>query len=85
MIPFTRKELLQLGAEALHREAGSSAAALYHKAFSEFGALCFWSTNEMPSPRLSDVLDAVSRLKREGNMSSRRLAVQLEEACLADI
>lgn len=62
--------------------APASVASLYHKAFEVYGSLCFWSTKEIQLPSISDVLDAASRLKREGNMESRRLALRLEEGCL---
>ncbi|RMC62427.1 hypothetical protein EBB04_33155 [Sinorhizobium meliloti] len=57
--------------------------SLYHEAFRVFGPLCFWSTKEMSAPTLADAFDAASRLKREGNMNSRKLAERLEEACRA--
>jgi hypothetical protein len=85
MIPFLRKELQEVGDDTLRKGAGARAAMLYHKAFLDFGPRCFWSTREMATPCVSDVLDAASRLKREGNMTSRRLALQMEEACLADL
>lgn len=66
-----------------HRPASLEAVALYHDAFSRYGALCLWSTREMPVPTVADVLDAAARLKREGNMASRQLAIRIEEACLA--
>ena len=66
----------------LSRMAPASVASLYHKAFEVYGSLCFWSIKEIETPSVSDVLDAASRLKREGNMASRRLALCLEEGCL---
>lgn len=63
--------------------ASDLAAELYHMAFARFGALCLWSTREMDAPSIADAMDAASRLKREGNMATRALAVKIEEACRA--
>ncbi|AEH83238.1 hypothetical protein CN090_02385 [Sinorhizobium meliloti] len=52
--------------------------SLCHQAFELYGPLCLWSTKEMKSPSLLDVIDAASHLKREGNMASRRFAERLE-------
>jgi hypothetical protein len=37
----------------------------------------------MQDPTVADVLDAVARLKRNGNMTTRQFAVRLEGACRA--
>lgn len=75
-------KIAENAADAL-RPAPESAVVLYRDAFRLYGPLCLWSIREMPSPTVSDILDTAARLKREGNMASRRHAVRLEEACLA--
>ncbi len=79
------QDLRNLSADVKQRLAPSDIASEYHRAFALYGPLCFWSTREMETPSIGDVLDAASRLKREGNMASRSLAIQLEEACRAAI
>lgn len=63
--------------------APASASALYHEAFEIYGATCFWSTKEMQMPSVADAIDTASRLKREGDMASRRLAEKIEGAIRA--
>ncbi|TLX17307.1 hypothetical protein FFR93_07390 [Rhizobium sp. MHM7A] len=65
------------------RPAPSNIARLYHEAFDRYELQCFWSTKRMDEPKFSDVLDAVSRLKRDGDMVARRLAVEIEKAAYA--
>jgi hypothetical protein len=85
MVVSARKEFQALTDATLQRTASDDVASLYHQAFELYGPLCFWSTKEMDVPTISDALDAASRLKREGNMASRRLAVEIEGACIADL
>ena len=68
---------------AMRQAVSADARALYHEAFALYGPLCFWSTREMQDPTVADVPDAVPRLKRNGNMTTRQFAVRLEEACRA--
>ncbi|RVE93107.1 hypothetical protein CN238_04580 [Sinorhizobium meliloti] len=46
--------------------------SLYHQAFELYGPLCLWSTKVWMS------YDAASRLKRKGNMASRRFVERPE-------
>jgi hypothetical protein len=85
VVASARKGFQALTDAVLQRAASNHVASLYHKAFELYGPLCFWSTKEMDVPSISDALDAASRLKREGNMASRRLAVEIEDACVADL
>jgi hypothetical protein len=85
VVAFARKEFRELTDTARQAAASAHAASLYHKSFDLYGPLCLWSTKEMDIPSVADVLDAASRLKREGNMASRRLAIEIEDACIADL
>jgi hypothetical protein len=67
----------------MDRPAPSEIASLYHEAFDRYELQCFWSTRRMAEPKFSDVIDAVGRLKRDGDMVARRLAVQIEKAAYA--
>ncbi|WP_244764096.1 hypothetical protein [Shinella curvata] len=82
MTSFARLSKCDIGELDLSQPATAGVASLYHKAFENYGSLCFWSTKEMDEPSVADVLDAASRLKREGNMATRRFALRLEDACL---
>ena len=70
---------------ALERAAPPVVAALYRQAFDLYGPQFLWSTRKMTAPSISDALDTAARLKREGNMASRRFAENIEEACRAAI
>lgn len=72
--------LLKIPREQDQHPAPDHIANLYHEAFAKYRTLCMWSTREMERPTISDVLDAASRLKREGNMTTRALAVRIEES-----
>lgn len=76
--PVTRKMTAVMG-----RRVPSDIARLYHQAFDRYELQCFWSTKRMDEPKFSDVFDAVSRLKRNGDMIARRLAVEIEKAANA--
>lgn len=83
MLPSSTTDLRNIPDAALRSAVPEPVASLYHQAFEMYGALCLWSTREIENPSLSDVLDAASRLRREGNMASRRFAAKLEESCRA--
>ena len=83
MVPSVKEEFRDMPDAAVRRAAPEFVASLYHEAFDLYGPLCFWSIKEMKKPSLADALDAASRLKREGNMASRRFAERLEESCRA--
>jgi len=74
------EELKQLGAG---RRAPEGIAALYHQAFREFGAQSLWSRKPSEHPTIAQALVIAESLRREGNMKSRPLAAQIEEACRA--
>ncbi len=73
-------ELKALGAG---RPAPEPVAALYRQAFQQFGARALWSRTPSARPTIGQALVVAESLRREGDMSSRPLAVEIEEACRA--
>jgi hypothetical protein len=74
------EELKRLGAGL---PAPEGVAALYHRAFREFGAQSLWSRRPSEHPTISQALVVAESLRREGDMRSRPLAARIEEACRA--
>jgi hypothetical protein len=58
-------------------------AALYRRAFDEFGAAALWSSRPVLHPTAADALAITRSLRVEGNLDARRLAEQIEQACRA--
>ena len=58
-------------------------AILYRRAFEEFGAGALWSSRPASDPTVEDALAITQSLRVEGNLQARRLAEQIEQACLA--
>ena len=56
-------------------------AALYQRAFTEFGASALWSSRPVPDPTPEDALAITHSLRVEGDLRARRLAEQIEQAC----
>lgn len=56
-------------------------AALYRRAFKDFGASALWSSRPVPNPTPEDALAITGSLRLEGDLRARRLAEQIEEAC----
>lgn len=56
---------------------------LYRRAFDAFGAIALWNRRRLDEPTPADALAVARALRREGNLSARRLAEQIEETCLA--
>ena len=56
-------------------------AALYRRAFRDFGASALWSSRPVPDPTPEDALAITRTLRVEGDLRARRLAEQLEQAC----
>jgi hypothetical protein len=73
-------ELKQLGAEV---PAPESVVQLYRRAFAEFGTLALWSSRAVERPTVAHALSITEPLRVEGNLASRRLAEQIEQACRA--
>ena len=60
-------------------------AALYRRAFEEFGAQALWSSRQLSNPTPEDALAITRSLRVEGNLAARRLAEQIEQACRAAV
>ena len=75
--PLSIDDLKQLGAGRL---APEEVARLYHRAFETFGAQMLWSRKPSPTPTIGQALVVAEALRWEGDMRSRPLAVQIEEA-----
>lgn len=58
-------------------------ASLYRRAFEDFGASALWSSRPVRDPTPADALAITRSLRVEGDMRARRLAEQIEQACLA--
>lgn len=58
-------------------------AALYQRAFVEFGASALWSSRPVPNPTPADALAITRTLRVEGDLRARSLAEQIEHACRA--
>jgi hypothetical protein len=56
-------------------------AALYRRAFADFGATALWSSRPVPDPTPADALAITRSLRVEGDLRARRLAEQIEQAC----
>ncbi len=65
------------------RAAPDTVVALYRQAFEQFGARALWSRKPTVAPTIAQALVIAESLRREGNMLSRQLAGQIEEACRA--
>lgn len=83
MIPIDRITLEQAQARGVGRPAPTHVAALYRQAFAEFGAAALWSRRASPQPTLAQALVVAEGLRREGDLRARRLAGEIEAACLA--
>ena len=56
-------------------------AALYRRAFAEYGAQALWNKRSLDSPTPEDALVVARALRIEGDREARRLAEQIEQAC----
>jgi len=56
-------------------------AALYRRAFVDFGATALWSSRPVPDPTPEDALAITRSLRVEGDLRARRLAELIEQAC----
>ena len=70
--------LMELGAG---RPAPEAVAELYRQAFREFGARSLWSRRPSEHPTIAQALIVAECLRRDGDMTTRPLAAQIEEAC----
>jgi hypothetical protein len=74
------QRLKELGAG---RPAPGDIARLYRQAFRDFGAQALWSRRPSEKPTIAQVLVIAENLRREGNLQSRALAVEIEQTCRA--
>ncbi len=58
-------------------------AALYARAFRDFGASALWSSRPVANPTQADALAITRTLRVEGDLRARLLAEQIERACRA--
>jgi hypothetical protein len=74
------ERLKELGAG---QPATKEIARLYHQAFRDFGVQALWSRRPSAAPTIAQALVVAENLRREGNLQSRALAVEIEQACRA--
>lgn len=65
----------------MEAEKPDDLAALYRRAFADFGASALWSSRPVPNPTPADALAITRSLRVEGDMRARRLAERIEQAC----
>jgi hypothetical protein len=75
------RSLVQLKALGFGRSAPAEVVRLYYRAFREFGTQSLWSRRPSEAPTIAQALVIAESLRREGNMNSRTLAVEIERAC----
>jgi hypothetical protein len=76
----TTRELKELGAG---QPAPEEVAALYRLAFGKYGSQALWNRKPSGEPTIAQAVVVAELLRREGNVQSRSLAAQIEEACRA--
>jgi hypothetical protein len=74
------EQLKDLGAG---RAAPDEIVRLYHQAFRDYGAQALWSRRPSVAPTIAQALVIAESLRREGNLQSRALAGEIEQACRA--
>jgi hypothetical protein len=74
------EQLKDLGAG---RAAPDEIARLYHQAFRDFGTQALWSRRPSAAPTIAQALVIAENLRRDGNLQSRALAGEIEQACRA--
>ncbi|MGE0743891.1 MAG: hypothetical protein AB7K86_01540 [Rhodospirillales bacterium] len=65
------------------RPAPAGVVRLYRQAFADYRALALWNLRQLDAPSIAQALTVAERLRIEGNLNSRRLAVDIEAACRA--
>ena len=76
-------DLGEIKARDAGRPAPEAVARLYQQAFRDFGAQALWNRRPSPTPTIAQALVVAENLRREGNLRSRRLAMEIEQACRA--
>jgi hypothetical protein len=78
-----RRGVEELKTDGAGCPAPSAVVSLYQSAFQKYGAQMLWSRKPSDHPTIAQALVVAECLRREGNMGSRPLAAQIEEACRA--
>jgi hypothetical protein len=76
-------DLEELKALGSGQPAPGEVARLYHQAFRDFGAQALWSRRASAAPTIAQALVIAENLRREGDLKSRALAAEIEQACRA--
>jgi hypothetical protein len=76
-----KRNLEQLKERGAGRTAPREIARLYAQAFRDYGAQALWSRRPSALPTIAQALVVAESLRREGNLQSRALAVEIEQAC----
>lgn len=58
-------------------------AALYRRAFAEYGTQALWNMRPIEDPTPADALAITKALRTHGGMEGRRLAERIESVCRA--
>jgi hypothetical protein len=58
-------------------------AALYYRAFEEYGSRALWNMRPTENPAPADALAITKALRTHGGMEGRRLAEEIERVCRA--
>jgi hypothetical protein len=77
------RDIEQLKEFGAGRAAPEDIARLYHREFREFGSQALWSRRPSEKPTIAQALVIAEGLRREGNLRSRALAAEIEQACRA--
>lgn len=77
------EDLAELKARGAGRPAPDAVTLLYQQAFRDFGARALWSRQPSATPTIAQALVIAENLRREGDLRSRRLAIEIEQACRA--
>jgi hypothetical protein len=71
----------RMGAMTNETPQAPDVTSLYRRAFDEFGTRALWNVRRQEEPTCADALAITRALRVEGNLSARRLAEQIEQAC----
>jgi len=77
------RDIDQLKERGAGRPAPIDVARLYQQAFREFGAQALWSRRASAAPTIAQALVVAESLRREGDLRTRALAIEIERACRA--
>jgi len=58
-------------------------AALYRRAFADYGTQALWNMRPIENPTPADALAIAKALRTHGGMEGRRLAERIEQVCRA--